>query len=255
MGPVRPVAGRLTGGWEHARYPTLPTPQDTESEPTSSALRALAIAGGERGPAELHADRGLRKLLAGKRGEAVRHLESALALSPRDPRVLSDLAAAYEARGGAQERPHDLFLALAAAEEAVALAPRLLEARFNRALLLSRLHMPWAAAPAWRDYLARDPESPWADEARAHLGRLSGPAEAERWQRARPLLERAAAGGDAAAVERLAGRFRLRARRWTEEELLARWAEGRRAGRPDEAARALRAAGAGRVVVAVLARA
>ena len=45
------------------------------------------------------------------------------------------------------------------------------EARFNRALILERMGRRAEAEDAWRQFLALDDRSPWAAEARQHLGR------------------------------------------------------------------------------------
>ena len=70
------------------------------------------------------------------------------------------------------DRPDDLPRALGAAERAVKADERLIEARFNRALALESLFLEEQARQAWQDYVARDPGSEWANEARSHLEKL-----------------------------------------------------------------------------------
>lgn len=243
---MRPVEGRLTGGFLHARHPTPLPSGATQRRALGQALRALGDDGASSGtrhrsPRAL-ADLGVRELLDGDWDAAVSRLEQARVRAPNDTWVLNDLAVAHTARAAEHRRAHDLLLALAAAEEAVAQASAPLEAWFNRALALTHMRMAWAAVPAWRDYLRRDPRSPWADEARRHLQALSGPSEDQLWRRGRTRLMLAARRGDAATVERIVTRFRMRSRRWAEEDLLARWAEQRQRGRPEQAADALRIA-------------
>jgi hypothetical protein len=69
-------------------------------------------------------------------------------------------------------RTSELPRALTAADCAIALDGALSEARFNRALILERMGLRGEAADAWRDHLARDPSSPWAEEARRHADAL-----------------------------------------------------------------------------------
>jgi hypothetical protein len=102
-------------------------------------------------------------------------LETATARDPGNPRLQSDLAAAYLARaatGGAADLPK----AVEAAERATSLPGAPDEAWFNRALALEHLHRVDAARKAWQDYLARDPRSGWAEEARRRMGELPPPA-------------------------------------------------------------------------------
>ncbi|MGH9349269.1 MAG: hypothetical protein ACRD26_18595, partial [Vicinamibacterales bacterium] len=63
--------------------------------------------------------------------------------------------------------------ARAAAERASRLDPDLIEPYFNRALALEALSQEDAARGAWREYLSRDRDSAWRDEALARLERLS----------------------------------------------------------------------------------
>jgi Putative zinc-finger len=109
---------------------------------------------------------GVARLVAGDLDEAVTALEAAAALRPQDARLAVDLSAALLTRA---ERTGDAASAargLAEAERALALAPSSREARFNRALALEYLVRPDEAALAWRDYVAEDPNSPWATEVR-----------------------------------------------------------------------------------------
>jgi tetratricopeptide (TPR) repeat protein len=256
IGAVRPVEGRLTGGFAHAPFPAGLAPDALLDDALAEALRPLGRGAsgtdGRRPDTRVLADSGVRELLDGKWDEAVTQLERARELAPRDAWIASDLAVAYGARGREHARPYDLFLALKAAEEAIALAPDLLEARFNQALALTRMHMPWAAEPAWQEYLSLDSDSPWAGEARHHRSEAHAAlGEEERWRQQRRQLRRAALRGDGHTVERLVDRFRLRARRWAAEDLLGQWSEERQVGRTAEAAAVLRVA---RAVAAALTR-
>jgi len=55
---------------------------------------------------------------------------------------------------------------------ALTLNPNLLEALFNRALCREYMGQPQAAVDDWRQYLEKDPQSRWTDEARQHLKQI-----------------------------------------------------------------------------------
>jgi CHAT domain-containing protein len=75
-----------------------------------------------------------------------------------------------------QNRAEMLLASVEVASRARSLAPELQPASFNRALAIEAIHVPAQAITAWKDYLAIDQNSGWADEARAHIDRLSQPA-------------------------------------------------------------------------------
>lgn len=66
--------------------------------------------------------------------------------------------------------------ALDAVERALARAPAMPAALFNRALLLEELVLEGTAREAWDDFLAVEPTGPWADEARERQAALDAPA-------------------------------------------------------------------------------
>lgn len=107
--------------------------------------------------------------------DAVENLEQAARLDPRNARIQSDLAAAYLARYRAGDHPEDPARAVDAASTAVALDPTSRAAAFNRALALEALPLRGEALRAWESYLALDPSSGWASEARAHIDELKRP--------------------------------------------------------------------------------
>lgn len=107
---------------------------------------------------------GVAYLLIDQTRESVAELKRATARS-NDARVWNDLAAALYAVGEERSYPD----ALAAADQAIALDPKLAEAYFNRALILEKMGHP--ADAAWKRYLEIDPSSEWSNEARAHLAR------------------------------------------------------------------------------------
>jgi CHAT domain-containing protein len=236
MGTRRFVEPRLTGGFQHGRLTTLrsgDTQQglDAQSPAVLSAVaRIREQAEGDTSPEALGA-LGVTYLVSGDAAAAVKALESASAQKPDDPRLLSDLAAAYLVRAAQADEPADIPRALEMAERAIALKNAPPEAWFNRALALERLHLVDAARKAWADYLERDSTSGWADEARQHLEALpkarQSSAEEDK-ARVRAALEQGAP-----AIDRLAEESPSVLRDYFEDELLPAWAEAHLVGHPD----------------------
>lgn len=96
---------------------------------------------------------------------AIRHLKSGLHSHPHSARLLNDLAAAYLVRANLEGRPNDLVLALDSLERALIQEPGLVEARFNRGLVLERLGLCAPAENAWLEYVKQDRKSDWGREA------------------------------------------------------------------------------------------
>jgi CHAT domain-containing protein len=119
-------------------------------------------------------------LADGQLDKAISHLEAALKEKPDDAQIRSDLGAALLEQGRRElqiNEPGKAFASLAQALEHISKAlqinPDLLEALYNKALSLQYVQAPEAAREAWKNYLSRDPQSRWADEARRNLQSLS----------------------------------------------------------------------------------
>ena len=112
---------------------------------------------------------GIAYLVMGDINRAVPVLEEAADQRSSDPRILSDLSAAYLVRAAHNNQPQDFAKALAATERAAKTDPRVAEALFNRALALEALSLREQAREAWQEYLRVDSKSGWAEEARTHL--------------------------------------------------------------------------------------
>ncbi len=166
------------------------------------------------------------QLAEGKPQDAVTTLDDARLRWPFDAATLSDLAAA-QLTLAARDPPTSLSSvaqALEHAEQALQLAPRLAEARFNAALALEGLFLFHAAGEAWERSLTLDAQSAWAAEARARLERMRAPTEAHAWDDVRPRLARGGEAGGALQAPGLAARGPDRARVLAYEELLPAWA-------------------------------
>jgi CHAT domain-containing protein len=169
--PTRPVEGRLSGGFTYA---PPPSPTRGRGDREASPDVRIAAANLEKA-AKLNDSPGNRAALGvaylalGNLDAAIDAIEDATQRDPENPRVLSDLAAAYLARAKWWARPEDWVRALEAAERAVRRDPRSAEAYFNRALALEGLHLVDQAVAAWTDYVRIDPAGSWFEEASRHL--------------------------------------------------------------------------------------
>lgn len=161
---------------------------------------------------------GKQRGAGGRLDRSVHLLEDAAAKAPGDAGILSDLAAAYYVRAQTGGSPEDYLRALDAADRAVAADGSLPHARFNRALALQALYLPWDAWKAWEAYLVLDPDSPWAAEAESRKEALRAWTDLGSWEAWKPAREQA------------------------ERVLLPGWAQARIAGRSADADRDLRAA-------------
>ena len=175
--------------------------------------------------------------------EAVEILESLTAEAPADPRLLSDLAAAYLVRARRTDRPEDLPRSLDAAQRAVASDPNLPEARFNLALAQEALQLP----AGWEEVVHRNPSSLWsreAEERRRRLASESARAAATVWPLNRERLAEVVRAGDRQSLLALIRPFPGAAQRYLENEALPAWARALSQGRQEEARRHQLLAGA-----------
>lgn len=244
---VRPVEGRLTGGFDYApiRLPVDGAPRSQSSNETDQGMRLFAEAAARitadvaanPSPANLHAQ-GILRLFWGKPEEAVGSLEQARARDPKNAKKLNDLAVARLALARARDEPYGLLDVLVTADKAVEADNYLPEARFNRALALESLYLDSDAREAWQAYLELDPKSAWADEAREHLANLT-PHREQAWDSELLLLKEAISSADETLVHKTVSRFPQQARVFVEQELLPEWAEAWRRQRKTEAAKIL----------------
>ena len=226
VGPHRVTRARLTGGFAYAPCDTVAPndslvvglvcrnasprqwPQYRQLSKLAGTMRG-AIASGEIDASRRHAA-GSWDVVWGSLDEAIDELRAAARVEPTNARIQSDLAAALLARAGRNQDPQSILDAYTSADRAVALDPRLPEARFNRALALEWLQLRRDAMAAWSSYLALDGGSPWADEARTHQ-RFLGVSPPD-WRTAQPALRAAAASGNDSIALRITRRFPARVR-------------------------------------------
>jgi CHAT domain-containing protein len=236
MGTKRFVEPRVTGGFQHGRLIVLrsgdaPQGLDAQSPAVLAAVaRIRERTEGDTSPDGLGA-LAVTYLVSGDIAKAVKALESATAQAPKNPRLLSDLAAAYLVRANRLDEPADLPKALEAAEKAIELENAPDEAWFNRALALEQLRLVDSAKKAWEDFLKRDSTSGWADEARKHLEELP-PAQQSTIEEDRARARRALAEGPT-AIDRLADESPSILADYFLSELLPTWADAQLTGHPN----------------------
>ncbi|MDT7542443.1 MAG: hypothetical protein QOE33_2347 [Acidobacteriota bacterium] len=149
--------------------------------------------------------------------DAVVQFKAALNLDPRDAKAHSDLGATLLEEGklrlsGAQQgsAAQAFGESLEHLTKALELDNSLLEALFNRALVYQYMPLPNKAAEDWRTYLARDPNSKWAGEARENLKTLEEQRERTSRREGQSLLDFYKSydlGEDAAALQSLSRNY------------------------------------------------
>jgi tetratricopeptide (TPR) repeat protein len=220
---TRTVEARVSG----ARYAPFVEPvpghrSDGERSSIVNAVNRVRAAHEDDVDAAARRALGLADLLVGESDAAVVNLAVAAENAPQDAQLANDLAAAYYERSQRHQRPDDLPRALGSAQRAIAIAPHLAEAWFNRALAITALGLKAEARAAWQAYLERDRQSAWADEARTRLAGLQPAGTRRRWLELRAQLE---SKPDAAAAETAVRHYLSHAREYLETDLLRRWVE------------------------------
>jgi CHAT domain-containing protein len=144
-----------------------------------------------------------------------------------DPRVHTDLAAAYYVRAQRDDSVRDLLSALEAAEAAVKATPNVPAAHFNLALALQELALYGRAMESWTAFLALEPAGKWAEEARAHRNRIA-PLRPEvmetEWARLRAKIPAALQARDAEKLLQLIAMYPQSALLHFEDDLFPAWA-------------------------------
>jgi tetratricopeptide (TPR) repeat protein len=171
-GDARSIEPRLSGDFKYAPLSVMRGPREAgaSADLQLAAARIREGLASDRSAARLHAD-GVARLMLGDAGGAVTALTEAAQGDP-PPALSADLAAALIVRGTREDRAADFTAALdSLARIPGESAPP--AAIFNKALALEKLNLREQAREAWREYLARDAQSGWAEEARRHLDDLS----------------------------------------------------------------------------------
>jgi hypothetical protein len=167
---VRPVEGRLMGGFAHKPAPS-PTRGGNDRlgrrwspEVDYAAANIAKFAEGNTS-ARARAALGVALIVEGDLDAAVTALEQAAKDLPGDPAVHTNLSAAYLARARWFNHPEDWPKALDAADRAIQSDSNAPEPYFNRALALEGLEQTERAAQAWGDYATHERNPAWIEEA------------------------------------------------------------------------------------------
>lgn len=139
---------------------------------------------------------------------AIVQLERAKTLKPDDAGILNDLGTAYfEEYRSLDSEQKDATRSLQAFEyfdQAIKLDHKLLPALFNRAQFLQAKGLPGQARESWQKYIALDPDSRWAEEAKENLRRIpddSGFSDAKNTSSEAAFIAAMNAGNKEAAFE------------------------------------------------------
>jgi len=166
---VRLIEPRLAGFVRGAkpltyRSASRPNPAEEFTPPVRKAYRVLDRLKNDDS-ADACRTRGIAWLVVGHADQAVNELTKATEKQPNDAQTWNDLAAAYIQNHQSKE-------AIDAANRAIALDPKLNEARFNKALATDDPKKPAESIREWSNYLQHDPTGPWADEAQRKIDYL-----------------------------------------------------------------------------------
>jgi CHAT domain-containing protein len=236
----RPIEARLTGfDWPAARlqraaHASLLDPARLELAGAASSVIQSQL--NDSSPRARH-ESGAAYLLIDRDRDAIDALESAVRQSPKNAAFRSDLAAARYTLAVTEHRPHELPQALADADHALRLDPKLHDALFNRALIMEALGISEAARRAWQRYAVADPSSHWSTEAMRHLGDLRVVTTRDEFQNRLAAASRALP--HTTPLIALARNFPQESRTWSEGPLLAQWADAFRKGDAKTAAKQL----------------
>jgi len=237
---ARVLEPRLSGdfAWAPWRGPMRSTERATDPERLQLAGAAgdLVARADREKSADAQRDAGVALVMIEEPLAAVSRLHDSASREP-DAKVWSDLAAAKYAAAMQLERPSLYPEALADADRALRIDPRLPAALFNRALILEQLGLTTLAREAWQRYLAVDASSPWATEARERLARLPETTVESEFKRDLPRFEVAAVARE--NVDAFVARHRVQTRAFGEAEHLGLWGEAELRGDAGEASRRL----------------
>ncbi|HYV11280.1 MAG TPA: CHAT domain-containing protein [Pyrinomonadaceae bacterium] len=171
----RPLEARING-WSYAPAISLRGTPKVDYVQRDRAASILQNAANEHRDANALHQLGQFYLAERQFDKAIDQLEAALALSPNDATIHSDLGTALLEKGKLQQTGSDQGKAgesfeksLTHLNKALELDNSRLEALFNRALLYSALGLPEKAEQDWKLYIQKDPNSSWTTEAKEQL--------------------------------------------------------------------------------------
>jgi len=163
----RPIEARISA-LPYSRFSSVrgsETSNHTKEELRLAELH-LAKAVRDKPTPEAHHALGKVYLAQGKFDQAISEFEQSLSGSRNQAEVYNDIGVAWMEKG-------EFNRSLVGFSKALELDGNLQDALFNRALCYERQSRFDDAKAVWNEYLKRDSTSPWADEARRHLIRLT----------------------------------------------------------------------------------
>lgn len=175
----RPVEPRTSADfdyapWSRTRGNNQANPIDQKAQ--DRAERFLLDATENQSDAKAHQALGIFYLAQSQFEKALNEFNLALNLSPEDAKLHNDIGATYfekskqaETEGRGDEFFENANASLKHLNRALEINGNLLEALFNRALMLQKMRLTSQARETWERYLEKDSASPWADEARKNL--------------------------------------------------------------------------------------
>lgn len=224
----RPFVGRLADLRYRPREETTRSTGRRETLPRLR-LRAAAIELAEASTARKETStryiQGVAQLFAGQTDEAIHVLTEATRRPDAPARAWNDLAVATLQRALAEDDPKDAAHALAAANRALEMNPRMPEALYNRVLALERLGLELNARDAAKQYFEVDGTTEWSLEIRDRVRQFETPTRAEEWQNTVAGLERPSSQRNPKVVAAAVSKFPQQARAWGEGEFLGRWSD------------------------------
>jgi tetratricopeptide (TPR) repeat protein len=148
-----------------------------ESRTESAALQQAGIEVENReasapSDGQTHELRGRLELLRHDASGAVAALEKALAASPANPEIESELGVAYALRARADDRPQDYETALGHFSAVLGHQPKDARTLFNRGVTYRLMRRKAEAASDFEAFLKLDGSSGWASEAREWIAEL-----------------------------------------------------------------------------------
>lgn len=183
---------------------------------------------------------------------AIECLENGIKESPKNANFFNDLAVAYLARAKDEDNPADIFDALSAIDSALEINPNLIEAQYNRALILQKLYLYPSAKKYWAEYLQKETSSQWKAEVAKYIAKLDEPTLTELWEKEKNNVVVAASKNDYETVKALVTKFPHFARLAALDEMLPAWATSYLKGDFDQAKQPLQTAQLiGRVLIEI----
>jgi CHAT domain-containing protein len=175
----RPVEARLTGfGYAAYRATQNQGLVKLYNDERDEAFRLIIRDANEEKSAADYQALGKAYLVYRDFNEAVARFDLALRQNPDDAKLRNDLAVALmereRAKNPGQATGEDRALALEHLHRAVELDGSLLEAQWNLALCHQDQSLWRTAEEDWKKYLEKDSSSPWAEEAKGNLAKVTG---------------------------------------------------------------------------------